>query len=647
MAKKKRRWNEVPTIQNFKSLKALRVFGIVRVSTDKQAKEGESLEHQKEVITNWVRAKASINAPQEWNLIELYVENEDKNGARRGRSGTSREGRNGLAKAIELAQAKLIDVVVVTKLDRIARNVRDYMDISSELNLSGTALVCLDLDIDTSTPDGQMIMRNHANLAQWQAERIAQYSIETTKRHARQGRPLGGPPLGYQAAREEGKSTLKPHPIYKKHVDLIDKLYLEHQSVNRVVKALHKKGYKTPRGKTYSIPQVSRILQNMRYVGKQEYNGEVLDGNWTALRSLADHEKIQRIMRGNRKTNHTADRVFNKYVYLLQGILKCPLCHSTMLPKPGTGRQGRYYPYYLCSKADKTNGIDCEQEYLPAETIDKGVVEFIRKLSLEPASIEEVVCGANKATSVRVGNLENDMSRVSDALKVTKDKVSNLVDILASKGVSQLASIKDKLETLDNEQKDLEVEAKRLEQEIRAEKAQAGAAHEQIQSLQLFNDIFLMNEKNPERIRSILPRFVRYVVIHITDKKKGTGRLDMGLFGRPFSGGQNSETWNDVLNELAERYNKSLNPSAKGKSLQNESRFADSPVNHISSTAEPVFCGQEDSIRPRVTNGVNDGDRTRDSQNHNLELYQLSYVHHEAEESGNYNQNKREWEART
>ena len=74
MAKKKRRWNEVPTIQNFKSLKTLRVFGIVRVSTDKQAKEGESLEHQKEVITNWVRAKASINAPQEWNLIELYVE---------------------------------------------------------------------------------------------------------------------------------------------------------------------------------------------------------------------------------------------------------------------------------------------------------------------------------------------------------------------------------------------------------------------------------------------------------------------------------------------------------------------------------------------------------------------------------------------
>lgn len=604
MAKKKRRWNEVPTIQNFKSLKIVRVYGIVRVSTDKQAKEGESLEHQKEVITNWVKAKSGINAPQDWKLIDLYVENEDKSGAKRGRSATTRDGRNGLAKAIELAQAKLIDVIVVTKLDRIARNVRDYMDISSELNSSGAALVCLDLDIDTSTPDGQMIMRNHANLAQWQAERIAQYSIETTKRHARQGRPLGSPPLGYQAVREDGKSTLKLHPVYKKHVELIDKLYLTHQSVIRVVKELHKKGYKTSRGKTYSKPQVSRILQNIRYAGKQEYNGEVLDGNWTALRSVADHESIQRIMSGNRRTNHTANRIFQKYVYLLQGILKCPLCHSSMLPKPGTGRQGQYYPYYLCSKADKTNGIDCEEVYLPAETIDKGVIEFIRKLSLQPSVIEEVVGGANTATSVRVGVLEKDLARVEQALKVTKDKVSNLVDILANKGVAQLASIKEKLEALDQEQKDLEIEGKRLELEIRAEKAQAGAAHEQIQSLLLFNDIFLMNEKNLERIKSILPRFVRYVVIHITDKKKGIGRLDMGIFGRPFSGGQNSEIWNDVLNELAERYNQSLNPAKNERSSKNNNESADPLTNHISSATEPIFGAEGGLVRQRVTNGA-------------------------------------------
>ena len=86
MAQRSRKWGKVTTIYNFKNLKTVRVFGIARVSTDKQAKHGESLAHQKEVLANWVKAKSSINAPQEWKLVEVYVENEDKDGSRRGRS---------------------------------------------------------------------------------------------------------------------------------------------------------------------------------------------------------------------------------------------------------------------------------------------------------------------------------------------------------------------------------------------------------------------------------------------------------------------------------------------------------------------------------------------------------------------------------
>ena len=49
----------------------------------------------------------------------------------------------------------------------------------------------------------------------------------------------------------------------------------------------------------------------------------------------------------------------------------------------------------------------------------------------------------------------------------------------------------------------------------RAEKAQAGAAHNQIQTLNLFDGIFTLNQDRPERIKAILPRFVNYVACHI------------------------------------------------------------------------------------------------------------------------------------
>ena len=555
---KKRRWNQVTTIHSFKTLKVVRVFGIARVSTDKQAKKiGESLDHQKQVLENWVRAKSSLHYPQEWQLNQIYVENEDKDGVRRGRSATTREGRIGLAKALELAKARLIDVVVVTKLDRIARDVKDYIDISAEFNESQVALVCLDLDIDTSTPDGQMIMRNHANLAQWQAERIAQYSIETVRRHAEQGRPIGPPPLGYKVVKDEnGKSTFALDERYQSHVSLMESLYLEFESIDQVVSELHKRGFKSPRGKTYSKPQVARILQNVRYTGKQEYDGKVLEGNWPRLRSDEAQEKISSILKKNWNARHTSRKVYQKYPYLLQGLLKCHRCHSGMFPRPGTGgRKDRYYPYYACMKADKTRGIDCELIYLPAEAIDKAVIEFIHNLRFDSKMITNAVQSANQSTAGRIDELQNDWERVKIKLKDVRTQVSNLVDILAEKGISQLGSVKDKLESLNIEEKDLSEQEQRIALEINAERSQAGAAHDQIQTLQLFSSFCQLYKAKPDKIKMLLPRFISYVVCHIIDKKKGIGRLDVGLFGRPFNTGVNAEVWNNALAELASACN--------------------------------------------------------------------------------------------
>ena len=124
MAQKASSWRKVTTVYSFKNSKTVRVFGIARVSTDKQAKKtGESLDHQKEVLKNWVRAKSSLHSPQKWEIVQIFVENESADGQRKGRTATKREGRNGLAKALELARLRLIDVVIVTKLDRLARTV--------------------------------------------------------------------------------------------------------------------------------------------------------------------------------------------------------------------------------------------------------------------------------------------------------------------------------------------------------------------------------------------------------------------------------------------------------------------------------------------------------------------------------------------
>lgn len=94
----------------------------------------------------------------------------------------------------------------------------------------------------------------------------------------------------------------------------------------------------------------------------------------------------------------------------------------------------------------------------------------------------------------------------------------------------------------------------------------------------------------------------------MADKKKGIGRLDVGLFGRPFSGGDNAEIWNECLQEIAKQCGKSLHVSLKAPT-GNGSEGAYPQINSARVSAGPKpACGTGCApVRGRVSNGVSDG----------------------------------------
>src|SRR4051812_33003963 len=71
-------------------------------------------------------------------------------------SGTSRQGRSELETLLEFLQRG--DTLVVTRIDRLARSVRDLQDIVHELRAKGVALKAIDQPIDTSTPAGKAFL---------------------------------------------------------------------------------------------------------------------------------------------------------------------------------------------------------------------------------------------------------------------------------------------------------------------------------------------------------------------------------------------------------------------------------------------------------------------------------------------------------
>lgn len=496
----------------------------VRVSTDKQAqKEDGSIDTQLDRLITFVDYKRSTGS--NWSVTEKLVEGE-KEGKRYGKSAKNTD-RPAYQKLLELARSCLIDVVIVTELDRISRNLMDFLQLVQVLAEHDVMFVSLRENIDFTTPHGRLQAHIIAVMAQFEREITSARVKDKVAWRAGKGLPLGRPPIGYVM---KGKMYRIDEP-FAAHVRAADGLYLEHESANAVVREFRERGYRTPRGSFYTKPMICRMLRSPIYVAKQEHHEQLFDAQWKPIRSWAIHEKTQRLMDRNVRRNHSDKRRPRDYVYLLQGLLRCGECGHKMSPQPATGRNGSAYHYYGCNQAEKSVGTVCPKRYVPAEALDRAVLEFMRLLHLAPERVRAIAAKEKAFGSETIGKLKRDLERVSERLGNVKQKVSHIADVLAQGGMSVLATVREKLEALEAERGELEVVETRLKSELKAEETQEIVVGDQLRSLALFDELVRENANAPERIKSAITRFVDYVVWHVTEK--GGGQLEVALFSQP------------------------------------------------------------------------------------------------------------------
>lgn len=95
------------------------------------------------------------------------------------------------------------DVVVVTKYDRLARSLRDLLDIVESIAEQGAGFRSLAEDIDTTTPAGRLVFHVFASIAQFERERISERTKEGLQAARKRGRVGGRPPALSAAQRDE------------------------------------------------------------------------------------------------------------------------------------------------------------------------------------------------------------------------------------------------------------------------------------------------------------------------------------------------------------------------------------------------------------------------------------------------------------
>jgi len=230
--------------------------GYCRVSTEEQASEGVSLGAQRERLAAYCTA-------HDHELVAVEVD--------KGISGKVKpEQRAGLARALDRVLSGEADGLIVLKLDRLSRSVRDVLDLADSAQRSKWRLVSLSEHLDTESPQGRFTLTLLAALAQLEREQVVERTRFALDSIAREGRGRSRfTPYGWRTSdggtenRAGDRSKLEPHKEEQAAIRRIIRQSKRGEGARRIAAALRRQGPNPRSGNPWTPESVAAIMRRL------------------------------------------------------------------------------------------------------------------------------------------------------------------------------------------------------------------------------------------------------------------------------------------------------------------------------------------------------------------------------------------------
>jgi len=218
-------------------------IGYIRVSTDGQALNGVSLADQRARIRAYCEAHG-------YELAGIEVD--------AGLSGKRADNRPGLQAALERV-CECEGVLVVTKLDRLARSTMDAIKMAKRIDACGADLASIGEQIDTASAMGRFVFRLMASLGELEREQIRERTLSALQHNRAEGKKLGGHmPLGFDLA-DDGH-TLIENRAEQAAIERMRELRAQGLGYLRIANTLQAEGFTPKRAKRWSAQTCHRVL---------------------------------------------------------------------------------------------------------------------------------------------------------------------------------------------------------------------------------------------------------------------------------------------------------------------------------------------------------------------------------------------------
>lgn len=355
----------------------------MRVSTDRQAEEGYSIDVQREKLTAFA---GSLEGQVQ---TELYIDD--------GWSGASLT-RPAMERLINDAGEGRLTHVCVYRLDRLSRSQKDTLHLIEDVFLpNGVAFISVQESFNTATAFGRAVVGILSVFAQLERENIYERTRSGMLKRVEAGYwpGGGGVPFGYDYDRERG--VLVPNadaPTVRR----IYELYISGMSLQKIADLLGLKYEKL----------AEQILERKTNLGVIEYKGVEYPGRHEAIVSRELYEEAMAL-----KRRRSEQRIRARSRHLLTGLLYCGVCGAKMRYQKWGDRGFRLVCYSRqLSKPYLVRDPGCDNEPVWAENVEAAVISDIFAMTAQKIELGESAVSTEELLEKKIQTLSTKLRRL-------------------------------------------------------------------------------------------------------------------------------------------------------------------------------------------------------------------------------------------
>lgn len=224
----------------------MRAVGLIRVSTTGQAEDGCSLAMQEQKV----RAYCELN---DLEIMDVVVE--------AGVSGRALK-REGLSRAMELIRAGQVGHLVIFKLDRLSRSLKQAIEVVELLQKHDCQLHSICEKLDTSTATGRFFFHITSAISTWEAETIAERTVSALQSKKARGERVGRCPYGWTVG-PDGVNLIE-EPTEQRNIRTMVRYRRQGMNLNQIAQRMTERGVSARNGKAvWQYQQVKTIMNRV------------------------------------------------------------------------------------------------------------------------------------------------------------------------------------------------------------------------------------------------------------------------------------------------------------------------------------------------------------------------------------------------